>query len=170
MNTVTSVNGMGYVYDPQKWISYYDKKPHCNSFPLQTPDSVGLTEKVKQISVQHPTVDLEDLPSNTVDIKKADMDNDIELVSPVQGAVQQARAEYERAPPIKRRRRAKTQHKRRKRGTRCRKRKPKKGRKRKNKKAKRLKKKKQGKQRKRKQQGRRKKRKNKKKKRDIFND
>ena len=108
MDTVGRV--VGYVYDPQKWISYYEKKPEVFSLPQETAASVVVStqpEKIKQVvekSCKKAAHHLEDAPIDTGDKKELEMKNDIELVSPVQGAVQQAKAAYARAPPIKRRR------------------------------------------------------------------
>jgi hypothetical protein len=118
MDTVGRV--VGYVYDPQKWISYYEKKPEVFSLPQETAASVVVStqpEKIKQVvekSCKKAAHHLEDAPIDTGDKKELEMKNDIELVSPVQGVVQQAKAAYARAPPIKRRRRLKTRYKRRK--------------------------------------------------------
>lgn len=98
-----------YVQDAQTWIDYYkDKKSTDQTFPSQSKPVVVCASK----SVEHKaTADsVERVQSETqvaVDKNISSDMQDIELVSPVQGAVQQARAEYARATPIKRRKRRK---------------------------------------------------------------
>lgn len=116
-----------YVADYNDWIAYYDKKHTTSSFPTQPSVGIRRVSKVQQCKTiprngtqqqqqlqeactterdpdpKKEQLSEEDNPSNEKGKISTDM-QDIELVSPVQGAVQQARADYARSSSIKRRR------------------------------------------------------------------
>jgi hypothetical protein len=95
-----------YLNNYDDWINYYVNNITTKSFVPQPSNSIGVLRKVEP---QKDQVDgaVEKKPANSLSGDKpqttADM-QDLELVSPVQGAVQQARAEYMRAAPIKKKR------------------------------------------------------------------
>ena len=96
MSGVRVVNGSTYVHDDDAWISYYTKTSDNKSFVPHAVERPVATKKTDQEYTTSPT------SLTTVETELKDM-QDVELVSPVQGAVQQARAQYARADPIKRR-------------------------------------------------------------------
>jgi hypothetical protein len=125
MDGVQVINGSTYIHDDDAWISYYTKKRDNTSV---------VTEPVKSVVVNSAHTlnipinqDCQAINKVSTSIKKTpEVMQDIELVSPVQGAVQQARAQYARADPIKRRRVRKRQSKKGKRRTRKKVKKPRK--------------------------------------------
>jgi hypothetical protein len=97
--------GIGtYVHDIQTWISYYDKKGDGQALVGQSQQVVGVLPKHIDHKIKINNSAQVDNIVPLIDTKNTSDMQDIELVSPVQGAVQQARAEYARAPAIKRRR------------------------------------------------------------------
>jgi hypothetical protein len=108
---------VAYLQDPADWIRYYDKTPPRQSFVSTPSISASLADNKSKQTLLIPDLKEEETPALTSNITGSDM-QDVELVSPVQGAVQQARAEYVRAPSIKRRKRSRSQSKKRKRHTR----------------------------------------------------
>jgi hypothetical protein len=104
MALVPRVNSTTYVPDIQDWISYYGGKGQNQTLLEQQPTTIVTNtsekEAVKVIKIDKgASGDIVNKPAinNGTDMA------DVELVSPVQGAVQQARAQYARADPIKRR-------------------------------------------------------------------
>jgi hypothetical protein len=148
MAFVPTINSTSHVPDTQDWIRYYASKDANETVPCERINNI-VTKDIGKVDIKQPTTDKlvyvessEKVQTN----KKENIDMaDVELVSPVQGAVQQARAEYERADPIKRRTgiRRRTKKTRRRKHTKRRRKKPKKKKKKKQsrKKGKRLKKK-----------------------------
>jgi hypothetical protein len=99
----TPVSGT-YLHNIQDWITYYDINSNVASFTSQPSPSVGLSVKAdKQVSTNITESEVEKPTTPLVNSNITHDMQDIELVSPVQGAVQQARAAYVRAAPIKRR-------------------------------------------------------------------
>jgi hypothetical protein len=98
MDVARMTNSATHVFDVQDWITYYNKTPATKSVASKCEESVGGVNSTKHTVVVTPpdiVGVVEQSKNNTPDMQ------DIELVSPVQGAVQQARAELERAEPIK---------------------------------------------------------------------
>jgi hypothetical protein len=98
MEVVHMTNNTTHVPNFEDWISYYNKTPASKpvldrtverSVVTQGSNTATCTEVLKTIA------EVGDNNNITTDMQ------DIELVSPVQGAVQQARAAYERSEPIK---------------------------------------------------------------------
>ena len=169
MAFVPTINSTSHVPDTQDWIRYYVTKDVNETVPNECLNNV-VTKAIVKVDIKQPTTGKLVHVESSEKIENIEM-GDVELVSPVQGAVQQARAEYERADPIKRRtgirRRTKKVRVRGRKHPKRRRKKPKKKQKKKKKskkKGKRLKKKV------RKKKVTRKKRKKRAKKRDIFTD
>jgi len=102
-----NIVGGSYVQNYEDWISYYDNKSVTKSFAPCPSSSIGV---LRQVEKQKPEVTTEATVEETLPIspdnnnhKALDM-KELEFVSPVQGAVQQARAEYMRAPSIRKKR------------------------------------------------------------------
>jgi hypothetical protein len=103
-----------YVHNYQDLISYYDKKDSTKSFLPQPSSSIGVqhnseAQTVNTVQPSERSNSLLNIDNNSDNNNNNNNNNNtpdmtgLELVSPVQGAVQQARAQYEMGPPIKRR-------------------------------------------------------------------
>jgi hypothetical protein len=95
MEAVRMTSSSTHVPDFQDWITYYNKTPQTKSLVTKNQESVVATVDVNSVE-KSDTKDVVELVGNSIVAMQ-----DIELVSPVQGAVQQARAELERTEPIK---------------------------------------------------------------------
>jgi hypothetical protein len=100
MALVPKVNSTSHVPNIQDWITYYEgKKQSAVALVEEQPgNTIVKTPCAKELV---KVITTENLITNTP--KDQNEMGDVELVSPVQGVVQQARAEYARAEPIKRR-------------------------------------------------------------------
>jgi hypothetical protein len=99
MVIVQTVSGSTYIQDDAAWISYYTKNTPKTSLVPQTVSSTVVSKKLDSVSLPVINTNQPILPLE----KDKEVMPEVELVSPVQGAVQQARAQYARATPIKRR-------------------------------------------------------------------
>jgi len=101
MAFVPTINSTSHVPDTQDWIRYYVTKDVNETVPNECLNNV-VTKAIVKVDIKQPTTGKLVHVESSEKIENIEM-GDVELVSPVQGAVQQARAEYERADPIKRR-------------------------------------------------------------------
>ena len=104
MDSDTPVNDSTYLEDIESWIRYYSANEPTKSivgepFKRKTTKVEASSHSNCHTTVGNTRVDIVPIES----VNKHIGVNMQELVSPVQGTVQQARAEYARTPPIKRR-------------------------------------------------------------------
>jgi len=104
MAFVPIINSTSHVPDTQDWIRYYGGKDPNESVAKEDTKNI-VTKTVSKVVVKQSVKDKPTIveTSETPITKENTTMADVELVSPVQGAVQQARAQYARAEPIKRR-------------------------------------------------------------------